>query len=168
MATTFMFSDIQGSTAMNEQLGDRRWLLLLRAHNAISRKLIAAHGGVEVKSLGDGFMIVFSSAGSALACAIAIQQSFVAYGELQPGAPIRVRIGIHTGEAIRGENDFLGMNVTVAARIAARAEGGQILVSSATRELGEGAGAFRFDAGRPLELRGLAGTHDVFGLGWAG
>jgi class 3 adenylate cyclase len=166
MVTTFVFTDMQGSTATNERLGDRRWFPILRAHNAISRRQIAAHGGFEVKSQGDGFMVVFSSAGSALACALEMQRDFAAYSEHHPDGPLRVRIGVHVGEAIREGNDFLGLNVTRAARIAAHADGAEILVSSVARELGDGVGAFRFDPGRALELRGLSGTYRVFGLRW--
>ncbi len=115
---TIMFTDIEGSTAMTERLGDRQAQEVLRIHNAIIREQVAAHQGFEVKSQGDGFMMAFSSARRALECAIAIQQNFAIHDEARPGEPIRVRIGLHTGEAVKEGEDFFGKTVTLAARIA--------------------------------------------------
>jgi class 3 adenylate cyclase len=161
---TVMFSDIEGSTAINERLGDRRWIELLREHNAIVREQVAAHGGYEVKSQGDGFMLAFASARRALECAAAIQHAFDLRNHGQPDQPLRVRIGLHTGEAIREGDDFFGRHVNLAARVAAQARGGEVLVSSLLKDLTEGAGDFRFDGGRETELKGLSGSHRVFSL----
>ncbi len=163
---TLMFSDIEGSTAINERLGDARWVDLLREHNSIMREQAAAHGGFEVKSQGDGFMIAYDSARRALACAAAIQRAFASRNEARPDQPLRVRIGLHTGEVIREGDDFFGRHVALAARVAAQARGGEVLVSSLLRELTEGAPDLRFDNGREAELKGLAGTHRVFSLEW--
>src|SRR5439155_8632839 len=118
---TIMFSDIEGSTEMTERLGDRRWLEVLREHNAVIRSEVRAHGGFEVKAQGDGFMVAFSSARRALDCAIAVQRAFGSRADEDPEEAIRVRIGMHTGEAIRERDDFFGRNVILAARIAAQA-----------------------------------------------
>ena len=163
---TILFSDIEGSTAMTERLGDRRWLEVLRAHNAIVREQVAAHGGFEVKSQGDGFMLAFQSARRALHCAIATQRGFAAYNEAHPEEPIRVRIGLHTGEAVKEAEDFFGKNVILAARIANQAQGGEILVSSLLKELTESTGDIQFEEGRALKLKGLKATHHVFGVVW--
>ncbi|MEE8346635.1 MAG: adenylate/guanylate cyclase domain-containing protein, partial [Dehalococcoidia bacterium] len=162
---TILFSDIESSTAMTERLGDKRWLELLRGHNAIVRKRVAAHEGFEVKSEGDGFMLAFGSARKALACAIDIQRAFAERNE-SADEPIKVRIGLHTGEAIKEDEDFFGRNVILAARIASQAGGGEILVSSLLKELAESAGDIAFGDGREVELKGLAGTHRLFEVGW--
>ncbi|HLA19244.1 MAG TPA: adenylate/guanylate cyclase domain-containing protein, partial [Dehalococcoidia bacterium] len=162
---TIMFSDIEGSTAMTERLGDQRWLELLREHNALVRRQVKSHGGFEVKSEGDGFMLAFQSARRALECAIDIQRGFAASNE-KAKEPVKVRIGLHTGEAIKEGDDFFGKHVNLAARVAGQAQGGEILVSSLLKELTESAGEFTFGEGRKVELKGLAGPHRVFEVRW--
>ena len=159
---TMLFSDIEASTALNERVGDVRWLELLRAHNAVVREQVQAHGGFEVKAQGDGFMIAFPSARRAVQCARAIQQEIGSQLSEHPEGPIRLRIGLHTGEAIREEADFYGKNVVLAARIADQARGGEILASSVVKQLTESAGDVRFENERELELEGLAGRHIVY------
>ena len=159
---TILFSDIEASTALNERLGDVRWLELLREHNRLVRDQVQACGGFEVKSQGDGFMIAFPSARRAIQCARAIQDAGAAGLAKHPDGPIRVRIGLHTGEAIRQESDFYGKNVAVAARIADQARGGEILASSVVKQLTESAGDVGFEDAREVELAGLAGTHAVY------
>jgi class 3 adenylate cyclase/tetratricopeptide (TPR) repeat protein len=170
---TILFSDIEDSTLMAERLGDERWIEVLRAHNSVFRSHLRAHGGHEVKSQGDGFMLVFSDPRRAIECAAAIQRD-LAEQEVGGGERISVRMGLHAGEAIREEGDFFGRSVILAARIAAQAGGGEILVSQDLREMvapEEGEpngddGELAFDAGRELELKGLAGTHRVFRAHW--
>jgi eukaryotic-like serine/threonine-protein kinase len=159
---TILFSDIEGSTALNERLGDVRWLELLRAHHAVVREQVHVHGGFEVKAQGDGFMIAFPSARRAVQCARAIQDAIDSQLGDHASGPIRLRIGLHTGEAIREEADFYGKNIVLAARIADRARGGEILASSVVKQLTESAGDLRFENERELELDGLAGTHTVY------
>jgi class 3 adenylate cyclase len=159
---TILFSDIEASTQLNERLGDVRWLELLRAHHAIVREQVHQHGGFEVKAQGDGFMIAFPSARRAVDCARAIQHEISSQLGDRADAPIRLRIGLHTGEAIREEADFYGKNIVLAARIADRASGGEILASSVVKQLTESAGDLRFENERELELEGLAGTHTVY------
>ena len=124
-------------------------------------------GGFEVKSQGDGFMVAFSSARRAVDCAIAIQRAFAAQGEETPDEAIRVRIGLHTGEAIRERDDFFGRNVILAARIAAQAAGGEILVSSLLKQLTESSGDVRFGEAREVNLKGLSGSHMVHAVQWS-
>ena len=163
---TILFTDIQDSTGMTERLGDRRAQEVIRLHNAIVRQQVAANQGFEVKSMGDGFMIAFASARSAVLCAIAIQRAFATYNAQHGDASIRVAIGLHTGEAIREAGDFYGKTVILAARIGAQARGGETLVSATVRELTDGAGDLRFDAGREVALKGFAGTHRLYALLW--
>ena len=134
---TILFSDIEDSTVITERLGDERWLRVLRAHNALFRRLVRGHGGYEVKNQGDGFMLVFPESDRALECAAAIQRA-LSEGEAVEGERIRVRIGMHAGEAIREEGDFFGRSVILAARIAAQARGGEILVSEELKRRAEG------------------------------
>jgi class 3 adenylate cyclase len=160
--TTVLFSDIEGFTALNDRLGDRESFEVLKGHNQLVREQLAAYGGFEVKSQGDGFMVAFSSARQALLCAIAIQRALDGSG----GEPVRVRMGLHTGEAIKDADDFFGRNVIFAARIADQAEGGEILVSSLVKELTESAGEFQFENGREVALKGLSGTGKVYSVDW--
>jgi class 3 adenylate cyclase len=167
---TILFSDIENSTLMTERLGDERWLEVLRAHNAVFRQHLRAHRGFEVKNQGDGFMLVFPSPRLALECAIAVQREFAALAEEDADGAIRVRMGLHSGEVIREEGDVFGKNVILAARIAAQAHGGEILVSSVLKEKAEDEastnGSLSFDDGRELELKGLAGVHRVYRAEW--
>jgi class 3 adenylate cyclase len=159
---TILFSDIEGSTTLNERLGDVRWLELLRAHNRLVREQVQACQGFEVKSQGDGFMIAFPSARRAIDCARAIQDAVARELDGHPDGPVRVRIGLHTGEAIREETDFYGKNVVIAARIADQARGGEILASAVVKQLAESAGDVDFADPREVELAGLAGKHAVY------
>jgi class 3 adenylate cyclase len=164
-----LFSDIEDSTVLTERLGDERWLEVLREHNAIFREHLARHEGYEVKSQGDGFMLAFPDPCEALACAIDVQRAFAERERDGAGAALRVRMGLHIGEVISEEGDYFGKNVIRAARIAAQASGSEILVSAELREAaasGNGDG-LRFDDGREVELKGLAGSHRVFRAEWA-
>jgi adenylate cyclase len=163
---TVVFSDIEDSTRITERLGDQRWFELLEVHDAIVREHTRAHGGYEVKHQGDGFMLAFPSAREAIASAIDIQRALArraADGEL----PIRVRMGVHTGEAIHRDGDFYGRNVILAARIADRAHGGEILVSSLVKELVDAAGDIAVREAEEVELKGLDGRHRLFRVAWS-
>jgi class 3 adenylate cyclase len=162
---TILFSDIEGSTEINERLGDRRWIEVLREHNAVVRDNVRLHGGFEVKSQGDGFMIVFTRPLGGVECAVAIQRALALRFE-DGGEAIRVRMGLHTGEAIRERDDFFGRNVVVAARIAANARGGEVLVSEPVREAADGAPDVVFGEARELDLKGLTGTYRVHSVEW--
>ena len=164
---TILFSDIEDSTVITERLGDERWLRVLRAHNSVFRRLVRGHGGYEVKNQGDGFMLVFPESDRALECAAAIQRA-LSEGEAVEGERIRVRIGMHAGETIREDGDFFGRSVILAARIAAQARGGEILVSEELKRRAEDGEceSVGFDDGREIELKGLAGTHRVFRADW--
>jgi class 3 adenylate cyclase len=161
---TILFSDIEGSTELNERLGDGRWLELLRAHHRILREQISAYGGFEVKTQGDGFMVAFSSARRAIQCAQAVQLPR-AQRDLggDRNEPIRVRIGLHTGEPVGEAGDFYGKAVVLAARIAEQAHGGEILTSGIVKEMVAQSGAeICFADERDVSLKGLAGTYRIY------
>lgn len=163
---TILFSDIEESTALYEKLGDLRAHELVRIHNEIFRQQIVAHRGHEVKAIGDSFMIAFSSARRGAQCAIAVQRSLSAYCQSHPEAPIRVRMGLHVGEAINESADYFGKAVILAARIASLARGGQILVSSTLHDLAANAGDLQFASAGEKQLKGLAGTHRIYEVVW--
>jgi class 3 adenylate cyclase len=165
---TLLFSDIEGSTKIIERLGDDRAYEVIRQHHSIVRAELKAHGGNEVELLGDGFLMSFESPDHGLACGIAIQRRLAAFNQSHPDVPIRVRMGLHTGETIRDDsNKFFGKTVIIAARIAKHARGGEILVSAALRRLTEASSRFAFGGIRRLELKGLAGQHGVCAVGWS-
>jgi class 3 adenylate cyclase len=165
---TILFTDIEGSTQLNERLGDQQWVGVLREHNRIVRQQLATHGGSEVKSQGDGFMVAFENTRQAVLCAIDMQRAFAAYKDMQTPEPLLVRIGLHAGEVIKEAGDFFGKNVILASRIAAQARGGEILVSSLVKELTENTGDIRFEPQRELALKGLSGTYSVSAIAWEG
>ena len=164
---SIMFSDIENSTLIIEKLGDLRAQEVFQIHNRAIREQVAKQAGYEVKTMGDGFMVAFSSARRALLCAVEIQRQLAAYSKEHPDAPLRVRIGLNTGEAIREAGDFFGKTVVLAARIGATARGGQILVSSTLKAMTESAGDIRFDDGQDVNLKGLSGSYKVFRVLWA-
>jgi class 3 adenylate cyclase len=163
---TIVFSDIEQSTRRAVELGDEQWLELLGFHNALIRRHVERHGGYEVKSQGDGFMLAFPSARAALLCAIDVMRALEAHGKSRPTDALRVRVGMHTGEAIIEDGDLFGKSVVLAARIANQARGGEILVSSLVREIVESRGDLTFGASRSVELKGLSGAHTLHPVNW--
>ena len=115
--------------------------------------------------MGDGFMVSFSSASRALECAIALQRALAAHNQEHPETPVRVRIGLNTGEPIAEDDDLFGTAVNLAARIAAQAQGGEILASDVVRQLAAGKGFLFADRGETL-LRGFEEPVRVYELGW--
>jgi class 3 adenylate cyclase len=165
-AVTVMFTDIEGSSEMVERLGDEAWVEILRAHNALVRATLARFDGIEVKAQGDGFMLAFQSSRMGLGCAIEMQRALEEYAIQHPLHAPRVRAGLHSGSAIQEESDFFGLNVILAARIADRARGGEILVSQQLREFVHADDEVDFLEGQELTLKGLAGRHMVYPVAW--
>jgi class 3 adenylate cyclase len=161
---TLLFSDIEGSTALADRLGDKSFMEVLREHNAIIREQLQAHSGYEVKSEGDGFMVAFQSATKAVDCASAIQKAMTERNE-SAEEPIKVRIGLHAGEVIKEDEDFFGRNVIMAARIASQANGGEVLASGVLKALLSGSEA-KWGEARTVELKGLSGEHEIWALKW--
>lgn len=159
---TIVFTDIVDSTVLTTRLGDHAWLDVIRRHNAVITDVTAQHGGTVVETQGDGSMLAFSSARRAVACAQAIQRGIVeAFADASP--PIRVRIGLHTGDAIHEADHFFGTTVHYAARVASQALGGEVLVSNLVRELVTGPD-IAFLESRDVELKGLDGVHRLFAV----
>ncbi len=165
-SVAILFSDIEGSTELNERLGDKEWVRLLARHDAAVRSAIERHGGHVVKTQGDGFMAAFGSPERAVRSAIAIERAFDR-GQRKGRAPVLVRIGIHHGDVVHRDNDIFGRNVAHAARVAALAQGGEILVSEAVSEALADCDDIAFAEPREVQLKGLAGDHLVSAVEWA-
>jgi class 3 adenylate cyclase len=159
---TFMFTDIVGSTALVEAIGDEAWHDLLRWHDEALRRCFASNEGEEVHHTGDGFFVAFGDARTALACAIGIQQTLAGHRRDHGFAP-QVRIGVHGAEATRVGADFEGAGVHAAARIGALAEAGEVLASVDTVE---GIDDVAFGAPREVTLKGLAKPVQVVAVEW--
>jgi len=140
---TVLFTDIVGHTEMMSRLGDERGREVLRDHERITRNVLKQHGGTEVKTMGDGFMASFGSVTKAVECAVALQREFAE----REGEPLSVRVGLNAGEPIEEDGDLFGATVILASRIAARAEGGEILVADTVRGLCSGKGFLFADRG---------------------
>ena len=130
---TFLFTDIEGSTRLLQALG-AEYRDVLERHNAIIRRALAEHEGVEVSTEGDAFFASFRSARDAVAAAVSVQRALAAQ-HWPNGQPVRVRMGMHTGEGRLGGDNYVGLDVHRAARIAAAGHGGQILLSAPTSAL---------------------------------
>jgi class 3 adenylate cyclase len=159
----FLFTDIVKSTSLVEAIGDDAWLDLLRWHDRTLRGLFAEHGGEEIDHAGDGFFVAFADAHAALSCAVAIQRTLVEHRQSHGFAP-HVREGVHLTAARRSGSGYSGKGVHAAARIAAAAEGGQILVSQAS--LGNAAAAFPTSPPLSMKLRGISEPVDVVSVDW--
>src|ERR1700749_1600649 len=129
-----LFSDIEESTALNERIGDRAFVKLISSHDKLVSSLVQRRSGHVVKSQGDGFMIAFARAEQAVRCGIDLQHELRKDANAKRREEIRVRIGIHMGRSVRRGDDLFGRNVAMAARVAAEAVGGEILVSQPVRE----------------------------------
>src|SRR6201993_130996 len=162
-----LFSDIEESTALNERIGDRAWVKLISSHDKLIQGIVQRRSGRVVKSQGDGFMIAFSRAEQAVRCGIDVQDALHQDAKRKRHEEIRVRIGIHMGRSVRRGDDLFGRNVAMAARVAAEAVGGQILVSEPVRNALTDCPDFqdiRFDEGREVELKGFSGSYRLFAV----
>ncbi len=166
---TVLFTDVEGSTALTQRLGDAKAREVLREHERMVREALKSHGGAEVKTMGDGFMASFSSATRALECAIAMQRAFAEHNE-SAEEPIRVRVGLNAGEPIAeddpdGRADLFGTAVIVAARIAAKAKGAEVLASDVVRQLVAGKEFLFADRGETA-LRGFEEPVRLYEVRW--
>ena len=125
---TFLFSDVEGSTKLSQTLGDVAWAGLLETHRVLMRQAFTAHAGLEVDTQGDAFFVVFTRATDAVAAAMNAQHSLAAHAWPADGR-VRVRIGLHTGEAVARDKHYIGQEVHRASRICDSGHGGQIVVS---------------------------------------
>ena len=163
---TIMFTDLEKSTNMVTELGEREAYRVMSLHNAILREQLLKFRGHEAKRVGDGFLVLFASARDALNCAVGIQQNLA---KATPGlfGPIRVRIGIHVGEVLWDENDIFGSAVNFSARVMSEAQGTEILISGLLKEMIAISGEFTFGDEILVPLKGFKGEHRLTYVLWA-
>jgi class 3 adenylate cyclase len=160
---TFMFTDVVGSTNLLEVIGDDAWHHLLAWHDQALRSLFAEHEGEEVDHTGDGFFVAFPDAGSAVRCAIAIQRRLQEHRREHGFAP-HVRIGLHTGKAVRTKDNYTGKGVHEAARISAIGRAGEVVASRRTVE--GAAGSVRISEPHAVELKGITDPVEIVTIDW--
>jgi class 3 adenylate cyclase len=160
---TVVFTDVEGSAEAVERLGDWGWVDALRAQHRIVREEVAAHGGVEVKTCGDGFLLVFANPDDALDCVMAVQRRVAAAQPASGGERLKVRVGVHSGAVLIDQGDLVGRTVVLAARITASAAGGEVVMSSSVLDRCPWAPVRQT---RVETFKGLAGDHVVFVLDW--
>jgi adenylate cyclase len=164
---TIVFSDIESSTEMALRVGDTVWFEVLGIHNEIIRRHLKAYGGTEIKSQGDGFMLTFPSTRRGVQFCIDVQRELAERERQDPDTAIRIRIGLHTGEAIVDETgELFGKHIIVAARVANLADGGEILCSSVVREIASSRGDLEFGEPRAVVLKGIEGEALVYQVLW--
>ena len=151
---TVLFTDLVGSTQLAAELGDRAWSELLRRHDEIVRRELRRFGGREVKTLGDGFMASFSTPARAIQCGVVVADAVRDLG-------LTIRAGLHCGECDRDGDDLRGIAVNIAARVAALAAAGEVVVTRTVRDVVQGAAIDFADRG-VHHLRGVPGQWQVF------
>ncbi|HMO96566.1 MAG TPA: adenylate/guanylate cyclase domain-containing protein [Tepidiformaceae bacterium] len=162
---TLLYTDIEGHTAILNDLGDERGRAILREHERIARQALRQHGGTEVLSTGDGFLARFDSAQAALECATTLQRE-LADASAELPVELRVRVGVNAGEPIVEGDELYGTAVVNAERIAAAAHGGEVLVANVVREIVAGKG-FAFSDRGTLDGTGLDDAIRMWELRWA-
>lgn len=158
-----VFTDLVGHTEMMSRLGDDAGRAVLRDHENLTRNVLKEFEGIEVKSMGDGFMASFASVTKAVECAIALQQAFAE----REGEPLSVRVGINAGEPIAEDGDLFGATVILASRIAARAGAGEVLVADTVRGLCSGKGFLFADRGE-FAAKGFEDPVRLYEVRWRG
>lgn len=161
---TMLFTDMVGSTALTQQLGDAAAMDVLRDHDRLVRRIVEDRGGRVVKHTGDGLMVSFNAVTSALEAAVAIQRELAERNRTATHA-LAVRIGLAAGEPVMEQGDLFGAAVQLAARLCARAASGSILVSGAVRDLAVGK-RFDFQRRGRLTLKGFDEPVRLFEVGW--
>jgi class 3 adenylate cyclase/tetratricopeptide (TPR) repeat protein len=154
LTKTFMFTDIVDSTDLIGVIGDDAWRSLIVWHDRELRSQFAGHGGVVINHAGDGFFVVFDTAGAAIECAVAVQRRLIDHRKEHGFSP-KVRIGIHTGTATVDDGEYRGKDVHLAARVSSAAQGEEIVISAAALE---DAGQVRHPVseGETSQLKGIA------------
>jgi len=160
---TILFTDLQGSTSILQEVGQGAFMVLLTEHDLIIRRALVSARGREVKHTGDGIMASFDDVTSALNCALAIQAGFEARRVQGQTPELRVRIGLAAGEPVDHNGDLFGSTVTLASRICDAADAGRTLTSDLVHDLGIERG-FAFDGGRDVVLKGFSGPTWLYEL----
>jgi class 3 adenylate cyclase len=161
---TILFTDIESSTSLTQQLGDARAMTMLRRHDQIVREALQRNGGSEVKHTGDGMMAAFRSVTGAIETAIEIQRR-LGEQEATDASPLRVRVGIAAGEPVSEGGDLFGAAVQLAARLCQRAKPGTILAAGGVHDLALGKG-FAFGKGSRIRLKGFDEPVTAFEIKW--
>jgi class 3 adenylate cyclase len=162
---TILFTDVVNSTWLTQSLGDEAALAILGIHDTIVRDALSTSGGREVKHTGDGIMASFVSAAAAVRCAMQIQRELDKHAQANPDRPLKVRVGAAAGEPVEQNNDLFGSTVQLAARLCARAQPEQILVSNAIAELCIGKGLSFEDVGE-VTLKGFNSPVRAHAAAW--
>jgi class 3 adenylate cyclase len=163
-AVTLMLSDIAEAGAAAQELGTERWEQLMRDHHLLVEQLVARHDGQVAKFQGDGFLASFTSAHAGLHAAVDLQRTFTAAPA--DNRSLAIRVGLHSGFVMGNPEQLMGRNVVLAARIAAQAKAGEILVSSSAREYTQTDPSFRFEPHGEYHFKGLLGEHAVYSVVW--
>jgi class 3 adenylate cyclase/tetratricopeptide (TPR) repeat protein len=163
---TVLFTDLVGSTELSSRLGPEATEALRQTHFGLLRGAIQSAGGTEVKNLGDGLMVAFTSLSRALACAVSMQQAIDRHNQRAADAPLAVRIGIATGEATEEDGDYFGDPVVEAARLCAAAQGGQILATEVVKLMAGRHATQEFVSVGELELKGLPDPVATVEVAW--
>jgi len=163
-AITLMLSDIANAGDAAQELGTERWEQLVRDHHMLVEQLVARHDGQVAKFQGDGFLASFNSAHSGLHAAVDLQRTFTGASSEHPS--LAIRVGVHSGFVMGNPEQLLGRNAVLAARIAAQAKAGEILVSSSAKDYTATDPSFRFEPHGEYHFKGLHGEHEVFAVLW--
>lgn len=163
---TVLFTDVVGSTRLRQHQGETAAHGIMNEHNEIVRRQIGEHAGQEVKTAGDSFMVAFDSARKGVECAVSLQRALHDYNRRHPARSVKVRIGLHTGEAIRAGNDLFGTSVDAAARIMAKADGEQILVSDVLKSILGAARDLSFKDHKRVQLKGFPERWRLWEVSW--
>ena len=155
-----MITDLVDSTPLNQRLGDRRFVEVLREHNRVVRTRLRQHDGVEFKHTGDGIGATFFTAGAAVQCAIGIQDDIEQFNE-ERDEPLEIRIGLSAGNVISNDGDLYGLAVIEAFRVCDHATGGRILVSPDVPPLVHGAETFGFRPIGEIALKGFSNARTL-------
>ncbi len=162
---TVMFTDMVGSTALTQTMGDAVAQQVVRAHNRVVREALAQYGGKEVKHTGDGIMASFSTTSNGVEAAIDIQLGTEKHNQNNPDLPLKIKIGINAGEPIAEDNDLFGTTVQLSARIVDKAQADQIFVSDVVRGICAGKD-IEFKSLGPFEMKGFKGGVEVYEVIW--
>lgn len=162
---TIAFSDVESFTEMTERLGDEQAFRVIKSHNRIVRDQVRLFGGTELELKGDGFLLAFKDVDDALRCCIAIHRELEEFATISPESRVRVHMGVHTGLVIEeGDGQYFGRTVILAARIAAVASGGELLISEASRGACSATDFSITDRGTH-HLKGIAQPQHLFQVG---
>ncbi|HEX6062413.1 MAG TPA: AAA family ATPase [Candidatus Limnocylindria bacterium] len=165
-ARAFLFSDLRDYTSYVEAKGDAAAARLLREYRTVVRREVARHDGAEVKTEGDSFYVVFDSASSSLECAVSILRAAEAQNDRDPSMPLRIGVGLHAGETVEYDDQFVGSAVNIASRLAGKAQAMELIISDTLRGLVRTSQSLAMTDRGPLELKGVAEPIRAWSVEW--